>query len=140
VQTGHEELALYSAHLHPSDAAIREREVTEILRVLEPVMASGRSVLFQGDLNHAPDGPEYARWVDAGLVDALAAMDNGAQRTFSSVKPEIRIDYVWASGPIAKRLTECRVLFEGNFRTNLDDPTSIALSDHVPVLARFSDT
>jgi endonuclease/exonuclease/phosphatase family metal-dependent hydrolase len=137
VQAEDEALAIYSAHLHPSNAATREQEVTEILRVLEPVMGSGRSVLFQGDLNHTPDGPEYARWVNAGLVDTLAAVGDATHLSFSSIKPVKRIDYVWAFGPIAQRLSECRVLFEGQFRTNPDDPQSVALSDHVPVLARF---
>ncbi len=137
IKTDDEELAIFSAHLHPHDAATREKEVTEILRVIEPVMQSGKSLLLQGDLNHTPDGPEYARWVNAGLVDALANVGNGDQMSFSSIKPAERIDYVWAAGPIAKRLIECRMLFEGDFRTNPDDPQSIALSDHVPVLARF---
>jgi endonuclease/exonuclease/phosphatase family metal-dependent hydrolase len=137
IKTDAEDLAIFSAHLHPHDAATRKNEVTEILRVIEPVMRSGQSLLLQGDLNHTPDGPEYARWVNAGLVDALAASGNGDQRSFSSIKPTERIDYVWAAGPIAQRLTECHVLFEGGFRTNPDDPQSIALSDHLPVLARF---
>lgn len=42
------------------------------------------------------------------------------------------------AGPISKRLKSAKVLFEGAFRTNPDDPTSYALSDHVPVLAVFS--
>ena len=51
--------------------------------------------------------------------------------------PNRRIDYIWSKGPLADRLTECRVLFEGAFRTNPDDPKSFAVSDHIPVLAVF---
>lgn len=131
-------LRVFSAHLHPQDEDIRAREITAILEVLTPALASGESLLFQGDLNHRPDGPEYERWVAAGLVDTLAAATGKKDTpTFSSTEPKGRIDYIWAGGPIASRITESRVLFEGAFRTNPDDPTSFALSDHVPILARF---
>ena len=137
LQTDAEELAFFSGHLHPSSAAIRAREITEMLAVMEKDMQSGRSFLFQGDLNHRPDGPEYKRWVDAGLRDTFAAKGVGQPFTANSIKPRTRIDYVWAHGPIADRLRECRVLFEGAFRTNPDDPNSFALSDHLPVMATF---
>lgn len=130
-------LHVFSAHLHPEDEAIRAREVGEILNVIEATLASGDSLLFQGDLNHTPAGPEYARWQAAGLVDTLATMGQKDTPTFSSTEPKVRIDYIWAGGPIASQVKESRVLFEGAFRTNPDDPTSFALSDHVPVLARF---
>ncbi len=39
---------------------------------------------------------------------------------------------------LAERLRECRVLYEGAFRTNPDDPRSFALSDHIPVMASFA--
>lgn len=131
------DIVLFSAHLHPSDKAVREREVTALLAAMEPEIAAGRPVLFQGDLNHTPDGPEYARWTDAGLVDA--ALQGGAApgNTIKSDEPTRRIDYVWAGGPLAHRIRDCRVLFEGAFRTNPADPDSFALSDHLPVLARF---
>ena len=137
LKTENGELSVYSAHLHPSDGGTREREVTEILRVLDPELKSGKSLLFQGDLNHGPDGPEYARWAKAGLVDTFAAKGTDDHLTIPSTVPRARIDFIWAHGPITERLTESRVLFEGGFRTNPDDATSFALSDHVPVLACF---
>ncbi|MBL7648539.1 MAG: endonuclease/exonuclease/phosphatase family protein [Candidatus Hydrogenedentes bacterium] len=138
LETAQGPLRVFSAHLHPQDAAIRAREITAILEVLDGVLATGESLLFQGDLNHSPDGPEYERWVAAGLVDTLAvATGKKDTPTFSSTEPKERIDYIWAGGPIASRIRESRVLFEGAFRTNPEDPTSFALSDHVPVLARF---
>ena len=45
---------------------------------------------------------------------------------------------VAATGEEALARDEGHVLFEGAFRTNLDDPNSYALSDHLPVLAVFS--
>ena len=43
----------------------------------------------------------------------------------------IEIELSAAGGPIASRITESRVLYEGAFRTNPEDPTSFALSDHL---------
>lgn len=130
-------LRVFSAHLHPHDEGIRAREVSAIVDVVKPVIASGESLLFQGDLNHRPDGPEYAQWVEAGLVDTLAVVGRRDAATFSSVEPRGRIDYIWAAGPLAKGVLESRVLNEGQFRTNPEDSESFALSDHLPVLARF---
>jgi endonuclease/exonuclease/phosphatase family metal-dependent hydrolase len=130
-------LAVFSAHLHPSDDEIRAREIAEILKVIGPDLEAGRSLVLQGDLNHTPEGPEYARWVEAGLTDTFSTREQRHRFTFSSIAPDARIDYIWAAGPLAESVTEARVLFEGAYRTNPDDPTSFALSDHVPVLARF---
>ncbi len=137
LQTDTEELAFFSAHLHPSKKDIRALEVTEMLAVMEKELRSGRSLLFQGDLNHKPDGPEYQRWADAGLMDMFAEKGVGQPFTIPSTTATSRIDYIWAQGPIARRLRQCRILFEGAFRTNPDDPRSFALSDHIPVMATF---
>jgi endonuclease/exonuclease/phosphatase family metal-dependent hydrolase len=138
IKTADEEIAFFSAHLNPHKQEIRLREIEDILLVMEPHLKSGKSLLFHGDLNHKPDTPEYQRWIDAGLTDALSVRGTGPQQfTVNSVNPRGRIDYVWAAGPLAKRLKERRVLFEGAFRTNPEDPSSIALSDHLPVLADF---
>ena len=138
LQTNTEELAFYSAHLHPNDETIRAREVAEILAVMKQDLQSNRSFLFQGDLNHKPSDPEYKQWVEAGLIDTYAAKGIGQALTAPSVTPRSRIDYIWVRGPLAQRLRECRVLYEGAFRTNPDDPQSFALSDHIPVLAMFA--
>jgi len=138
LKTEDEEIAFFSAHLNPHEQSIRLREISEILLVMEPHLKSARSVLFHGDLNHRPDAPEYQRWIDAGLTDALAVKGAGQQQfTVNSIDPHNRIDYIWVMGPLAKRLKECRVLFEGAFRTNPEDQSSFALSDHLPVLADF---
>lgn len=132
-------LVVYSAHLFPGggSASRREPEVTEMLEVMRRDIDSRRPMLFQGDLNHRPDGPEYARWVEAGLVDCYAAKGKDQPHTIPSTRPAARIDYIWVHGPLAEKLAECRVLYEGAFRTNPADPGSIALSDHLPVMATF---
>lgn len=133
------ELVVYSAHLLPGGADDeRMQEVHAILSAMEPDLASGRSLIFQGDLNHSPEQDEYARWTEAGLVDAFAAAGDGPTKTWPSDEPKWRIDYVFAHGPIVERLRECRVLFEGPFRTNPADSGSFALSDHLPVMATFA--
>ena len=110
-----------------------------MLAAMKEDIESGRPMILQGDLNHTPEGPEYQRWVDAGLQDCFAAKGAGQPLTFPSTTPRIRIDYVWTHGALPAPLRECRVLFEGAFRTNPDDSKSVALSDHVPVLAEFGD-
>lgn len=131
------DVAVYSVHLHPHNRDIRSREVAAVLAAMTPDVAAGRSILVQGDLNHRPDAPEYAQWQSGGLVDAFAAKGEGDGNTMTSVAARIRIDYIWLHGAVKDRLTACRALFEGAFRTNPDDPTSFALSDHVPVTAIF---
>ena len=131
------DVSFFTAHLHPSDATVRAREVSEMLKVIGPVLAKGGRVILQGDLNHRPDGPEYPRWTEAGLVDSFDRKKEGIDCSFGSHKPEKRIDYVWTSKALAQRGRECRILFERAFRTNAEDPTSTALSDHIPVMADF---
>lgn len=130
-------LVVHSAHLHPSNPAIQKREASEIVKAIEPDVRAGRSVLLQGDLNHTLKMPTYKQWVDAGLIDTQAAAGNADQGTITVRRPRFRIDYIWAAGPIAQHLKDARALFEGAFRTSPDDRTSFALSDHLPVLARF---
>ncbi|MAG56317.1 MAG: hypothetical protein CMJ83_08515 [Planctomycetes bacterium] len=133
-----QEIALFSAHLHPSKPDRRAREVTGMLATMAADLKKDRSFLFQGDLNHLPDDPEYVRWKSAGLIDTFATHGVGQPLTIPSTKPIKRIDYIWAHGPIAARTKECRVLFEGPFRTNPDDQRSFALSDHIAVMATFA--
>jgi len=137
LEVGGRRLTLYSAHLHPSNAEVRAREVTAALAVMAKDLAEDAPLLFQGDLNHRPDGPEYARWREAGLVDAFHRTGEAAEFTIPSTTPRDAIDYVWSNAALAARRRAARVLFEGAFRTNPADPRSFALSDHLPVLAEF---
>ena len=132
-----ERLPVYSAHLHPSNLEVRAREVTAALEVMAKDLAGDAPMLFQGDLNHRPDGPEYGRWREAGLVDAFRRYGETSEFTFPSTTPRQCIDYIWSNAVLAGRGSAARVLFEGPFRTNPEDPRSFALSDHLPVLADF---
>ena len=141
ISHGENKLVVLSAHLlpgnRPTSKQVHEREIQEILAVAEEDRKAGHSLVFMGDLNHAPDGFEYQLWKGAGLVDAFEARGSGFALSSPSDVPRRRIDYIWTAGPIAERLLSCRILYEGEFRTNPDDPASFALSDHIPVLAVF---
>lgn len=133
-----EPIVIHSAHLHPSpEPDTRLREIPLMLDSMKRDLESGRSMLLIGDLNHTPDTREYRRWLEAGWSDTFTQVGTGDGLTIKSDDPLRRIDYVMAAGPIAKRVVESRPLFEGAFRTNLADPVSFALSDHLPQLAVF---
>lgn len=130
-------LIVHSAHLHPgADPAIRLREIPAMLESMKGDLNAGRSMLLIGDLNHSPDTKEYKLWIDAGWTDTFANVGRGDGLTIKSDKPQWRIDYVMAAGPVGgENIVESRPLFEGAFRTNTADPESFALSDHLPQLA-----
>ena len=132
-----EEIELYSIHMHPSNDAIRKREVNEILQVINKDMSEGKKIIFQGDFNHEPIQDEYAMWKEAGLMDCFAEKGVEQRNTIKSVFPKRTVDYIWINKKLEDRLLRCKVLFEGNFRTNPMDARSIALSDHLPVMAEF---
>ena len=138
LKTQHEEIHLYSIHMHPSNDEIRGREVAEVLRVMKNDLDHGKMVVFQGDFNHEPIQDEYEQWEKAGLIDCYVQKGVEQRNTIKSTFPNRTVDYVWVNKPLEKRLLRCRVLFEGNFRTNPMDERSVALSDHLPVLAEFS--
>lgn len=134
-------LIVHSAHLHPgANPDTRLREIPAMLESMKTDLDAGRSMLLIGDLNHSPDTKEYKLWIDAGWTDTFAKFGKGEGLTIKADKPEWRIDYVMAAGPIAKEAVESRPLFEGAFRTNTADPESFALSDHLPQLAVLSYT
>jgi len=133
------DIEFFSAHMHPSDESIRAREVDEMLKVIGPELQKGGRVILQGDLNHEPSGPEYRRWADAGLVDVFAKTPatGTIDKTFDCHKPFKRIDYIWVSSVLAAKARTCRILHERAFRTNDQDPKSVALSDHIPIMGEF---
>ncbi|CAD73454.1 MAG TPA: hypothetical protein DDX19_10040 [Rhodopirellula baltica] len=133
-----EPLIVHSAHLYPTpEPTIRLREIRAMIKSMKSDLDSGRSMLLIGDLNHSPDTDEYKLWKDAGWIDTFAKVGEGNGFTIKADNPEWRIDYVFATGPIAKRVGESRPLFEGAFRVNNEDEKSYALSDHLPQLAVF---
>jgi endonuclease/exonuclease/phosphatase family metal-dependent hydrolase len=139
------EIALHSAHLWPYGEGVDGREVAEITKAMQQDKRPGRSILFQGDLNHNPESPDYKSWTAAGLIDAFAVKGTGQAMTCVGTNtrehpvPIERIDYIWAAGPLVDHLRQCRVLYERAFRTHPEDAKPFALSDHLPVMATFSE-
>jgi endonuclease/exonuclease/phosphatase family metal-dependent hydrolase len=129
-------LIVHSAHLRPgAEAEIRQREISEMLRSMKADLEAGRSMLLIGDLNHSPEQPEYEMWKNGGWVDTFAEVGKGNGATIKADLPKWRIDYVWATGSIAKHIGDSRPLYQGAFRLNVADQQSFALSDHLPHLA-----
>ena len=141
LDTSFGELAVYSAHLWPYQKGNEGREVTEIISVMQKDILKNQSLIFQGDLNHTPDGDEYIQWEKAGLIDVFATLGAGIPFTSpnSLRHPALkeRIDYIWAYGPIASMIDQCSVLYERAFRSHHQDSRSFSLSDHLPVMATF---
>ena len=133
-----EEIVLYSVHLHPSNDSIRKREIDEILKVMKYEISQNKNIIFQGDFNHEPIQDEYKRWKKSGLVDCFAKKGVEQEYTIKSTFPNRRVDYIWINKIMEERLLRCKVLFENDFRTNPLDERSVALSDHLPVMAEFS--
>lgn len=130
-------IMVYSAHLHPSNDAIRALEVEEVLNVIRADTGKVREFILQGDLNHEPIQDEYRHWVSAGLTDCYVKKGVEQRNTIKSTFPNRTVDYIWVNRELSQKLLRCRVLFENGFRTNPMDERSYALSDHLPVMAEF---
>jgi endonuclease/exonuclease/phosphatase family metal-dependent hydrolase len=131
-------IIVHSAHLRPgAEPEIHQREISEMLRSMKPDLQEERPMLLIGDLNHSPEQPEYQMWKQGGWVDTFAQVGKGDGATIKADLPKWRIDYVWATGPMAKHVVESRPLHQGAFRLNIADQQSFALSDHLPQLAVF---
>lgn len=132
-------LIVHSVHTFAQWADVRCWEVKQMLDVMEQDLKTGHSVIVQGDFNHTPYGPEYPLWLDAGLVDTFAQVhgETDEGKTLLRPQPRDRLDYVLAGGPIANQLVDARPLYEDDFRLYEDRPDFVALSDHLPQLAKF---
>jgi endonuclease/exonuclease/phosphatase family metal-dependent hydrolase len=146
LEWGAKQLVVYTTHLHPfpdaASAALRQREIAQLVRVMRRDQEAGLSVLVLGDMNHTPDAVEYRQWIEAGFTDSFAVKGTGVAETRlydGPAKPPVkRIDYIFAAGPVAAKVTEVHVLWEGRFRADSAAPNpTYALSDHLPLLAVF---
>ena len=138
-------------HALAVDAARREKGISleghpSVDFILPPLARPFRRLLAAasnrgplGRLVDAVAGGYVPRWVvrrllDAGYTDCYAALHPDPRtRAFTCPQPEVagRIDYIFASPPLARRLVCCEVLTDAPTR-----PVTRA-SDHRPVLARF---
>ncbi|MFA7692452.1 MAG: endonuclease/exonuclease/phosphatase family protein [Candidatus Hydrogenedentales bacterium] len=129
-------LHVITTHFHAHKQDIRIQETEAIIALIEKLRKTGE-VLLQGDLNHKPGDPEHKLLQEAGLVDMNAQLGIGDVPTFNSVDPKYQIDYIVATPELAERGQRAEVLNKVPFVPNPDDPTSYALSDHMPVLVGF---
>jgi endonuclease/exonuclease/phosphatase family metal-dependent hydrolase len=115
-------LRLVVTHLHhverPEGTRVR---LAQIPRLLDGVVGRQATVLL-GDYNAEPDSPEIALLRRAGLTDAFQAAGGAAEDepTYSSDRPERRIDYLWLSPDL---------------RASDFDATTSTASDHRGVMA-----
>lgn len=131
-----ERVAVYAAHMLPSwenTESVRLAEIAAVERAARADLLRAHSVIVLGDMNHAPATVEARAWEAAGLRDAFALVGRGEGRSCPSLEPTERIDYCFVAGPLAARLQECGELSEGRFGAD----EGFALSDHLPVRARF---
>jgi len=133
-----DDLIVHSAHLMPGQTSeVRLREIDLMIESMKNDLAANKQLLLIGDLNHTPDSAEYDRWIKAGYTDTFVAVGGEGGPTIPASKPEWRIDYVFAAGPLASGIKQSRPLYEGAFRIDPDDQHSFALSDHLPQFASF---
>ena len=124
-----EPLGIAAVHL-PSNRFAPSRDAGDTVRIaeLQRVLAGpDRPNLIAGDMNCPPDSPPYRFLLEAGYVDAAAAVDSDAMRKH-------RVDYIWLDPAHADRLTEFAVLDSGPFCRTAPDGATWRLSDHPPLL------
>jgi len=150
-------VSLFAVHLRPGrgarDERHRAREVAAILGRLPRV--SGQPHLLVGDFDalHPLDSVRHRRLIgllpsplgaarterlaiplllDAGYTDCYRAQHPGLRHdpgyTFALPNPRQRVDYIFASAQLARRLVACEVVTGGQAER---------ASDHYPVAAEF---
>jgi endonuclease/exonuclease/phosphatase family metal-dependent hydrolase len=118
-------LRLVVTHLHhvegPDGARVR---LAQIPRLLEGVAGRPATVLL-GDFNAEPGSREIALLHEAGLTDAFQAAGGAPEDepTYSSDRPERRIDYLWLAPDL---------------RASDFDATTATASDHRGVMVTVS--
>lgn len=99
----------------------KHQEQVNLIR--QSVENSPYPVILAGDFNSVPNSYEYYHLSD-GLEDAFLAAGKGSATSFHDYKFPIRIDYVFSSNSLRA--------------ISYDVDRSIHISDHYPVIVRFS--
>jgi endonuclease/exonuclease/phosphatase family metal-dependent hydrolase len=90
------DLHAINTHLDPSpDPAHRRQELAALLRYGDSVGATAGLALIGGDLNAEPSSPEIRGLHDRGWTDAWESCGSGDGRTYPSMAPSKRIDYLF---------------------------------------------
>jgi len=101
-----ERLRVIATHFHhvEADGHLRKPQAEAVVRFWGK---RDRTVVL-GDLNATPEAGEIAVLRDAGLRDAFMLGGRGDGYTYSSLRPQRRIDYIWVSPDLT--VSEFRVL------------------------------
>ena len=136
--------SLVVLNLHPaarSGPEVIHQEVSLVAKMAADDLASGHSVIVQGDFNHVPHAPHAQTWKKAGLTDCFqktgGIKDNG--KTLVRPEPVARLNYILAAGTILNRLNHFEIPSNLELRPDPKNPARIVLSNHLPILADFSD-
>ncbi|WES96290.1 endonuclease/exonuclease/phosphatase family protein [Chryseobacterium arthrosphaerae] len=100
-----------------------KKHQTQVALIREVIESSPYPVILAGDFNSVPNSYEYYHLSD-GLEDAFIAAGKGSATSFHDYKFPIRIDYVFSS----------KSLSAVSYKVD----RSVSLSDHYPVIVRFS--
>jgi len=127
VRRGRQRVRLISIHLHPThplDPSARKKRMdrlrlTEARAVLRVASRPGMPVVVAGDFNDDTGSPPY-KLFQGRFQDACGKAGGLYEKTWPSVLPVTRIDYVWAASKIKVR--RCRAPL-------------VRVSDHLPVVA-----
>lgn len=114
----------------PDSAKWRLAEATEAASIITNVMQQhpDRWVAMLGDFNDTPGSPPIDTLLDAGLIDAHAALPSARRVTYLRQPYRSTIDYLLVNPPMRQAMVSATV------------PTNPALlegSDHAPVIATF---
>jgi endonuclease/exonuclease/phosphatase family metal-dependent hydrolase len=143
--------SVYVTHLDHRSEAVRLQQLSAVLQWA--MRDRGRPHLLMGDFNALAPGDFEQRAVEIEALKADAghghmvhdgmqvvsrllrrgyvdAQSGSASATFPADRPQVRIDYIWLSSPLAPGLQWCQVW-------NTEE-TAVA-SDHLPVLAAIDD-
>ncbi|HCN50522.1 MAG TPA: AP endonuclease [Chryseobacterium sp.] len=102
-----------------------KKHQTQIALIREVIDNSPYPVILAGDFNSVPNSYEYYLLSD-GLEDAFLTAGRGSATSFHDYKFPIRIDYIFSSKSLRA--------------VSYEVDRSISISDHYPVIVKFSTT
>lgn len=102
-----------------------KKHQTQVALVREVIDNSPYPVILAGDFNSVPNSYEYYHLSD-GLEDAFLTAGRGSATSFHDYKFPIRIDYIFSSKSLRA--------------VSYEVDRSVSISDHYPVIVKFSTT
>jgi len=131
-------LLAVNAHLdHTDETAVKRREMQLFIGSLGELSGTPpRRTLVLGDFNSVPDLEPYRLLAAFGLRDTARLQKNEQPTAIHWAKQPAsrRIDYIWASDDLTRRLAEYKAI-DGAYRRQ--DGSAGHASDHCAVFARF---